>query len=103
MRHGSARAKLHVHRNTATRAANLNGWCLIEHKRVTTSLAAKAARPVAEKMGGQPPRRDTTAHRRLAVACLHCGIRRENLFVEIAPVSTGFTVSGGYARIIRLG
>jgi large subunit ribosomal protein L17 len=117
MRHLKRTAKLGrtgEHRNAML--ANLV-CSLIQHKRITTTLAkAKAARPVAEKMvtlgkGG------TIHDRRLAAARLKWNSRpaqktkalakkaRENdviriLFEELAP--TFKDRHGGYTRIVKL-
>jgi len=100
MRHLKRTAKLgrtSEHRNAML--ANLV-CSLIEHKRVTTTLAkAKAARSVAEKMvtlgkGG------SVHQRRLAVARLHQESAAKILFKEIAPAFKDR--KGGYTRIIRL-
>ncbi len=117
MRHCKRTAKLGrtgSHRNAML--ANLV-CSLIQHKRVTTTLAkAKAARPVAEKMvtlgkGG------TVHHRRVATAHLKYNPRhtraskeaakkaRKNdiiriLFDEIAPSFKDRR--GGYTRIVKL-
>ena len=101
MRHLKRTAKLgrtSEHRNAML--ANLV-CSLIEHKRVTTSLAkAKAARSVAEKMVTLG-KKGTIAHRRLAVARLHQESAAKILFKEIAPVYKDR--KGGYTRIIKLG
>ena len=74
---------------------------LIEHKRVTTTLAkAKAARSVAEKMVTLG-KRGTIHDRRLAVARLHQEDAAKILFKEIAPAFK--ERNGGYTRIVRLG
>jgi large subunit ribosomal protein L17 len=74
---------------------------LIEHKRVTTTLAkAKAARSVAEKMVTLG-KKGTIAHRRLAVARLHQENAAKILFKEIAPAFKDR--SSGYTRIVKLG
>jgi large subunit ribosomal protein L17 len=100
MRHLKRTAKLgrtSEHRNAML--ANLV-CSLIEHKRVTTTLAkAKAARSVAEKMvtlgkGG------SVHQRRLAVARLHQEAAAKILFKEIAPAFKDR--KGGYTRIVRL-
>jgi large subunit ribosomal protein L17 len=100
MRHLKRTAKLgrtSEHRNAML--ANLV-CSLIEHKRVTTTLAkAKAARSVAEKMVTLG-KKGTIAHRRLAVARLHQESAAKILFKEIAPVYKDR--KGGYTRIIRL-
>ena len=100
MRHLKRTAKLgrtSEHRNAML--ANLV-CSLIEHKRVTTTLAkAKAARSVAEKMvtlgkGG------SVHQRRLAVARLHQESAAKILFNDIAPAFKDR--KGGYTRIIRM-
>jgi len=100
MRHLKRTAKLgrtSEHRNAML--ANLV-CSLIEHKRVTTTLAkAKAARPVAEKMvtlGKQ----GTLHHRRLAVARLHQEKAAKILFKDIAPAFKDRR--SGYTRIVKL-
>ena len=101
MRHLKRTAKLgrtSEHRNAML--ANLV-CSLIEHKRVTTSLAkAKAARSVAEKMVTLG-KKGTIAHRRLAVARLHQEKAAKTLFTEIAPAFKDRR--SGYTRIIKLG
>jgi len=73
---------------------------LIEHKRVTTTLAkAKAARSVAEKLVTLG-KRGTIHDRRLAAARLHQEDAVKTLFDEIAPAQK--ERHGGYTRIIRL-
>ena len=73
---------------------------LIEHKRVTTTLAkAKAARSVAEKMVTLG-KRGTIHDRRLAAARLHQEDVVKILFDEIAPAHKDR--HGGYTRIIKL-
>lgn len=73
---------------------------LIEHKRVTTTLAkAKAARSVAEKLVTLG-KSGTIHDRRLAVARLHQEEAARILFTEIAPIFK--ERRGGYTRIIRL-
>ena len=100
MRHLKRTAKLgrtSEHRNAML--ANLV-CSLIEHKRVTTTLAkAKAARSVAEKMVTLG-KKGTIAHRRLAVARLHQESAAKILFKDIAPVYKDR--KGGYTRIIKL-
>ncbi len=101
MRHLKRTAKLgrtSEHRNAML--ANLV-CSLIEHKRVTTSLAkAKAARSVAEKMVTLG-KKGTIAHRRLAVARLHQEKAAKILFKDIAPAFKDRR--SGYTRIIKLG
>jgi large subunit ribosomal protein L17 len=100
MRHLKRTAKLgrtSEHRNAML--ANLV-CSLIEHKRVTTTLAkAKAARSVAEKMVTLG-KKGTVHHRRLAVARLHQEAAAKILFKEIAPAFKDR--NGGYTRIIRM-
>jgi large subunit ribosomal protein L17 len=101
MRHLKRTAKLgrtSEHRNAML--ANLV-CSLIEHKRVTTSLAkAKAARSVAEKLVTLG-KKGTVAHRRLAVARLHQEKAAKILFKDIAPAFKDRR--SGYTRIIKLG
>jgi large subunit ribosomal protein L17 len=100
MRHLKRTAKLgrtSEHRNAML--ANLV-CSLIEHRRVTTTLAkAKAARPVAEKMVTLG-KKGTIHHRRLAVARLHQEAAAKILFKEIAPAFKDR--NGGYTRIIKM-
>jgi large subunit ribosomal protein L17 len=100
MRHLKRTAKLgrtSEHRNAML--ANLV-CSLIEHKRVTTTLAkAKAARSVAEKMVTLG-KKDTVHHRRLAVARLHQESAAKILFKEIAPAFKDRR--SGYTRIVKL-
>jgi large subunit ribosomal protein L17 len=100
MRHLKRTAKLgrtSEHRNAML--ANLV-CSLIEHKRVTTTLAkAKAARSVAEKMVTLG-KKGTPAHRRLAVARLHQEKAAKILFKEIAPAFKDRR--SGYTRIIKM-
>ena len=101
MRHLKRTAKLgrtSEHRNAML--ANLV-CSLIEHKRVTTSLAkAKAARSVAEKMVTLG-KKGTIQHRRLVVARLHQEKAAKILFQDIAPAFKDRR--SGYTRIIKLG
>jgi large subunit ribosomal protein L17 len=100
MRHLKRTAKLgrtSEHRNAML--ANLV-CSLIEHKRVTTTLAkAKAARSVAEKLVTLG-KSGTLHDRRLAVARLHQESAAKILFKEIAPAFK--ERNGGYTRIIRM-
>ena len=100
MRHLKRTAKLgrtSEHRNAML--ANLV-CSLIEHKRVTTTLAkAKAARSVAEKMVTLG-KRGTIHDRRLAVARLHQEAAAKILFKDIAPAFKDR--KGGYTRIIKM-
>src|SRR6266536_776388 len=100
MRHLKRTAKLGrtgEHRNAML--ANLV-CSLIEHKRVTTTLAkAKAARSVAEKMVTLG-KSGTIHDRRLAAARLHQEDAVRILFNEIAPSQKDR--SGGYTRIVKM-
>src|SRR5205809_8142040 len=100
MRHLKRTAKLGrtgEHRNAML--ANLV-CSLIQHKRVTTTLAkAKAARSVAEKLVTLG-KSGTIHDRRLAAARLHQEEAVRILFNEIAPAQN--ERPGGYTRIIRL-
>lgn len=100
MRHLKRTAKLgrtSEHRNAML--ANLV-CSLIEHRRVTTTLAkAKAARSVAEKMVTLG-KKGTLHHRRLAVARLHQEDAARILFKEIAPAFKDRR--SGYTRIVKL-
>jgi large subunit ribosomal protein L17 len=100
MRHLKRTAKLGrtgQHRNAML--ANLV-CSLIEHKRVTTTLAkAKAARSVAEKMVTLG-KSGTIHDRRLASARLHQEDIVKILFDEIAPAHKDR--HGGYTRIIKM-
>jgi large subunit ribosomal protein L17 len=100
MRHLKRTAKLgrtSEHRNAML--ANLV-CSLIEHKRVTTTLAkAKAARSVAEKMVTLG-KSGTIHDRRLAVARLHQEAAARILFKDIAPAFKDR--KGGYTRIVKM-
>jgi large subunit ribosomal protein L17 len=100
MRHLKRTAKLgrtSEHRNAML--ANLV-CSLIEHKRVTTTLAkAKAARSVAEKMVTLG-KKGTVASRRLAVARLHQEKAAGILFKDIVPAFK--ERRSGYTRIVKL-
>lgn len=75
--------------------------CLIEHKRIKTTLAkAKAVRPLAEKMVTLGKRGDLHA-RRIAAGYLGQKDAVKKLFAEIAPRAA--SRKGGYTRIIKLG
>ena len=74
---------------------------LIEHKRITTTVAkAKAMRPLAEKIISLGKRGDLSA-RRLAVAQLGNKKAVTKLFSEIAPLFK--SRNGGFTRIIKIG
>jgi large subunit ribosomal protein L17 len=106
MRHRKKTVKLGrtaEHRN----ALLANQACsLIEHGRITTTLAkAKAVRPLAEKMVTLAKRGGLHARRR-ALALLHNNSTRTvkavgKLFSEIAPRSANR--HGGYTRVVKLG
>ena len=75
--------------------------CLIEEKRIITTLSrAKAARSLAEKMVTLA-RRGGLAARRSAIATLRWPPAVKALFEQIAPQCQDR--SGGYTRIIQLG
>ncbi len=105
MRHKSKTVKLQ--RDKAHREALLRNLAasLIEHRRVTTTLAkAKALRPFAESLvtlGKQ----NTLHSRRRAITLLGSNQLAQRsaktLFEQIAPASA--TRPGGYCRIIKLG
>ena len=102
MRHQKKTVKLG--RTASHRDALLaNQVCsLIEHTRITTTLAkAKAVRPLAEKLV-TIAKKGTVHARRIALAYLHHNedaVRK--LFAEVAPRSA--TRNGGYTRIIKTG
>jgi len=102
MRHQKKTVKLG--RSASHRDALLaNQVCsLIEHTRITTTLAkAKAVRPLAEKLV-TIAKKGTLHARRIALAHLHhneAAVRK--LFAEVAPRSA--TRNGGYTRIIKTG
>jgi large subunit ribosomal protein L17 len=106
MRHRRKTVKLGrtaEHRN----ALLANQACsLIEHGRITTTLAkAKAVRPLAEKMVTLA-KRDTLHARRTALALLHNNSTRtvkavSKLFAVIGPACANR--QGGYTRIVKIG
>ena len=102
MRHQKNTVKLG--RSASHRDALLaNQVCsLIEHTRITTTLAkAKAVRPLAEKLLTLA-KKGTLHARRIALAHLHhneAAVRK--LFAEVAPRSAAR--NGGYTRIIKTG
>jgi large subunit ribosomal protein L17 len=102
MRHQKNTVKLG--RSASHRDALLaNQVCsLIEHTRITTTLAkAKAVRPLAEKLLTLA-KKNTLHARRIALAYLHHNedaVRK--LFTEVAPRSAAR--NGGYTRIIKTG
>jgi large subunit ribosomal protein L17 len=74
---------------------------LIEHERITTTLAkAKAVRPLAEKMVTLGKRGDLHA-RRVAVGYLGRKEAVKKLFETVAPRAA--ERAGGYTRIVKLG
>lgn len=75
---------------------------LIEHNRITTTLAkAKAVRPLAEKMITLG-KKNTLHARRTALGYLrHNEDAVAKLFKDVAPRSA--TRNGGYTRIVKLG
>lgn len=75
---------------------------LIEHERITTTLAkAKAVKPHAEKMITLG-KKNTLHSRRTALACLrHNEGAVHKLFADVAPRSADRR--GGYTRIIKIG
>ena len=100
MRHQKKTVKLG--RTASHRDALLaNQVCsLIEHTRITTTLAkAKAVRPLAEKLV-TIAKKGTLHARRIALSYLHHNedaVRK--LFAEVAPRSA--TRAGGYTRIVK--
>jgi large subunit ribosomal protein L17 len=100
MRHLKRTAKLGrtgQHRNAML--ANLV-CSLIQHKRVTTTLAkAKAARSVAEKLVTLG-KKGTLHARRLAAARLRQEDAAKTLFTDIAPAFKDR--HGGYTRIVQM-
>ena len=102
MRHQKKTVKLG--RTTAHRDALLsNQVCsLIEHTRITTTLAkAKAVRPLAEKLITLG-KKGTLHARRTALAILrHNEDAVKKLFAEVAPRCA--ERKGGYTRIIKKG
>ncbi|MDF1755275.1 MAG: 50S ribosomal protein L17 [Verrucomicrobiales bacterium] len=105
MRHRSKTVKLQ--RDKAHRDALLRNLAssLIEHRRITTTLAkAKALRPFAEKLVTLG-KTNTLHSRRRALSILGSNQLAQRsvkvLFEEIAPASE--ERKGGYCRIIKLG
>lgn len=102
MRHQKKTVKLG--RTASHRDALLaNQVCsLIEHTRITTTLAkAKAVRPLAEKLLTLA-KKNTLHARRIALAYLHhneAAVRK--LFAEVAPRAGARP--GGYTRIVKTG
>ena len=101
MRHNKRNKKLG--RTSSHRRAMMRNQIasLIEHGRITTTLAkAKALRPVAEKLVTQG-RRDTVAARRLVRKWVADRDLVGKLFDDIAPRFVDRP--GGYLRIVKLG
>jgi large subunit ribosomal protein L17 len=106
MRHRVNKVKLgRTQSHVAALLANL-ACSLIEHHRITTSVAkAKALRPFVEKLITKA-RRGTLHDRRLVAAKLHNNSLRvkkavQKLFTEIGPLNA--KRNGGYTRIVKLG
>lgn len=101
MRHG--KKFNHLGRKTAHRKAMLAnmGNSLIEHKRITTTVAkAKALRLFIEPILTKS-KTDTTHNRRTAFRYLRNKYAVTELFREVAPKIA--ERNGGYTRIIRTG
>jgi len=101
MRHG--KKFNHLSRKTAHRKAMLSnmGCSLIEHKRITTTVAkAKALRLFIEPILTKS-KTDTTHNRRTAFRYLRDKYAVTELFREVAPKIA--ERNGGYTRIIRTG
>ena len=101
MRHNKKNKKLG--RTSSHRRAMMRNQIasLIQHGRITTTLAkAKALRPVAEKLVTQG-RRDTVAARRLVRKWVADRDLVGRLFDDIAPRFVDRP--GGYLRIVKIG
>jgi len=101
MRHG--KKFNHLSRKTAHRKAMLANMAnsLIEHKRITTTVAkAKALRLFVEPILTKS-KTDTTHNRRTAFRYLRNKYAVTELFREVAPKIA--ERNGGYTRIIRTG
>ena len=101
MRHG--KKFNHLGRKTAHRKAMMaNMACsLIEHKRITTTLAkAKALRGFVEPLVNRS-KEDSTHSRRVCFRYLRDKHAVSELFTEVGPKVA--TREGGYTRIIRVG
>ena len=93
----------HLGRKTAHRRAMLSNMAcsLIEHKRITTTVAkAKALRSVVEPLVTRS-KADTTHSRRIAFSVLGSKYAVTELFRSVGPKVA--TREGGYTRIIRTG
>ena len=101
MRHGN---KLnHLGRKSAHRKAMLSNMAcsLIEHKRISTTIAkAKALRVYVEPLLTKS-KTDSTHSRRIVFSYLQSKEIVSELFRDVAPKIA--TRNGGYTRIIRLG
>lgn len=101
MRHG--KKFNHLSRKTAHRKAMLSnmGCSLIEHKRITTTVAkAKALKLFIEPILTKS-KTDSTHNRRTAFRYLRDKYAVTELFREVAPKIANR--NGGYTRIIRTG
>ena len=101
MRHG--KKFNHLGRKTAHRAAMLSNMAcsLIEHKRITTTVAkAKALRVYVEPLITKS-KTDSTHSRRTVFSYLKQKEVVSELFRDVAPKVAGRP--GGYTRIIRTG
>ncbi len=101
MRHG--KKFNHLGRKTAHRAAMLSNMAcsLIEHKRITTTVAkAKALRVFVEPLITKS-KTDSTHSRRTVFSYLKQKDVVSELFRDVAPKVAGRP--GGYTRIIRIG
>ncbi len=75
---------------------------LIEHSRITTTLAkAKAVRPLAEKMITLGKKKTLHARRTALATLCHNEAAVKALFEEVAPRAADR--KGGYTRIVKLG
>jgi len=75
---------------------------LIEHHRITTTLAkAKAVRPLAEKLVTLGKKKTLHARRTALARLAHNEVAVRRLFDQIAPRAA--SRNGGYTRIIKLG
>ena len=101
MRHG--KKFNHLGRKSAHRKAMLSNMAcsLIEHKRITTTVAkAKELRKFVEPLVNRA-KEDTTHSRRVAFSYLGSKHAVTELFREVGPKVS--TREGGYTRIIRTG
>ena len=101
MRHG--KKFNHLGRKTAHRKAMLaNMACsLIEHKRITTTLAkAKALRGFVEPLVNRS-KEDSTHNRRICFRYMRDKNAISELFTAVGPKVA--TREGGYTRIVRIG